>query len=549
MPYKLPAEIMDYLDIVDQEIFPVCKEQKQFSALVKRVFSTEDIYVDANQLAKYLSFQQYFPYKLFEWEKCIFALHCCTYISDTGLPRFPDLLMLVGRGAGKNGYLSFEDFCLLTNANGIRNYNIDIVATSEAQALTSFNEIREDVLEENRKVMSAAFKWTKEYIASKSTGSEMRFRTNNAKTKDGLRPGKIDYDEVHQYENYDNINVFSNALGKKPHPRITYATTDGYVRDGPLDDFKERAARILNGDDKDNGLLPFICRLDREEDAKNPELWTKANPSLPYRHDLRALMERQWVECQSNPGLYADFLTKRMNIPVGKPDCEVTSWENIKACNREIVNLDGRTCVGGVDYARSDDFVAVGLLFRDGDVRYWKTHTFVCANSADLPRIKVPIKEWVSQGLITMVDGVEVPGKLVTGWFEEQAKFYNIKAIGIDSFRFSFLSSEFEKIGYKPRAETKTIKLIRPSDQQLVEPIINSCFINQQIVWGDNRLMNWYTRNTKKVTSPHGNFSYEKIEPKSRKTDGFMAFVAAMSLEKEAETNVVSLGDLGAFVF
>lgn len=549
MGCKIPVEIQDYLDIVDRETYPVCKEQHLFSDMVKRAFADEDIYVDANQLAKYLSFQQYFPYKLFEWEKCILALHCCTYVSGTGLPRFPDLLMLVGRGAGKNGYLSFEDFCLLSNANGIRNYNIDIVATSEDQAITSFNEIREDVLEEHRKVMSKSFKWTKESISSKSTGSELRFRTNNVKTKDGLRPGKVDFDEMHQYENYDNINVFSNALGKKPHPRRTYATTDGYVRGGPLDEFKDRAMRILNGEDADNGLLPFICRLDSEDEAKDPALWPKANPSLPYRGDLRSLMERQWVECQTNPGLYSDFLTKRMNIPVGNRDQEVASWEDITACNREFINLTGRSCVGGVDYARSDDFVAVGLLFRDGDVRYWKSHTFVCTNSRDLSRIKAPIRDWASQGLITMVDDVEVPGRLVTQWFEEQASYFDIRAIAIDSFRYSFLSSEFEKIGYKPKAETRTVKLIRPSDQQLVEPVINSCFINKQIVWGDNRIMNWYTNNTKKSFSAHGNFSYEKIEPKSRKTDGFMAFVSAMTLEAELKNAAVDLGDIGAFVF
>jgi phage terminase large subunit-like protein len=45
---------------------------------------------------------------------------------------------IVGRGAGKNGYLSFEDFCLLSAANGVREYHIDTFAASEDQAKTSF---------------------------------------------------------------------------------------------------------------------------------------------------------------------------------------------------------------------------------------------------------------------------------------------------------------------------------------------------------------------------------------------------------------------------
>lgn len=39
--------------------------------------------------------------------------------------------------------------------------------------------------------------------------------------------------------------------------------------------------------------------------------------------------------------------------------------------------------------------------------------------------------------------------------------------------------------------------------------------------------MRWYTNNAKQVLDAKGNITYGKIEPKSRKTDGFMAMVAA----------------------
>jgi phage terminase large subunit-like protein len=44
-------------------------------------------------------------------------------------------------------------------------------------------------------------------------------------------------------------------------------------------------------------------------------------------------------------------------------------------------------------------------------------------------------------------------------------------------------------------------------------------------------MMRWYTNNTKLEPAPNNNFKYGKIEPKSRKTDGFMAFVNAFILE------------------
>ena len=44
-------------------------------------------------------------------------------------------------------------------------------------------------------------------------------------------------------------------------------------------------------------------------------------------------------------------------------------------------------------------------------------------------------------------------------------------------------------------------------------------------------MMRWYTWNVKAVTDKKGNVNYEKIEERSRKTDGFMAMAAAISAE------------------
>ena len=41
-------------------------------------------------------------------------------------------------------------------------------------------------------------------------------------------------------------------------------------------------------------------------------------------------------------------------------------------------------------------------------------------------------------------------------------------------------------------------------------------------------MMRWYTWNTYKKRDQKGNMSYEKIEPKLRKTDGFSALLHAL---------------------
>ena len=525
--------IQEYLDIIDNEVFPVCKEQKLLSKFIKNIFETENLIIDDEKVEKYFSYQKYFPFDLFPWEKFCFVLHNCVF-KENGLPRFPDLFILVGRGSGKNAYLGYEDFCLITPTNGIKNYDIDISANSEDQAKTTFMDIY-NILEDPKhtKKMKKHFYWNKEEIINLKTKSRIKFRTNNPKGKDGLRSGKVDFDEIHAYQNWENINVFTTGLGKKDHPRRTYITTNGDVREGPLDNLLEKAMLILNGEVEDNGFLPFICRLDDEDEVHNPENWAKANPSLPYRPSLMEQMKKEYADYKINPYVNSAFMTKRMNIPKGSKDIEVTSWENILATNKEIPDLEGASCTIGFDYTKVNDFLTVGLLFLKGGVYYWISHSWFCINSRDKDRIKAPLEEWQEKGLLTIVNDIEINPDIPCEWVQEQLIKYNCIKTGIDNFRLALLSKSLKKIGIDT-SDKEQVKIIRPSDIMKIVPVIDSLFNNHQIIWGDNPLMRWFTNNTKLTSKTLGNYVYDKIEPKSRKTDGFMAFVHAMIAAQDA---------------
>ena len=171
--YKDIPEVKNYIDLVKSGSIEVCKEQVLLIEYVKKCFEEENLFIDENLLHKYLSMQKYFPFKLFEWEVFCFTLHNCTY-SKPGILRWPDLFILVGRGAGKNGYLSFEDFCLISEYNEVKEYNIDICANAEDQARTSFDDVY-NVLEDNKSKMSKHFYWNKEIIYNHIRFFNMRF--------------------------------------------------------------------------------------------------------------------------------------------------------------------------------------------------------------------------------------------------------------------------------------------------------------------------------------------------------------------------------------
>lgn len=550
MKMKLCKEIQDYIDLVRSEKIEVCKEQIQLIELIEYTFENEDIYVDEEELKNYLSLQKYFPFQLLEWEVFCFTLHNCTY-KRNGELRWPDLFIEVGRGSGKNGYLAFEDFCLISQYNKVKKYHIDICANNEDQARTTFDDVY-DILEEHEKKLSKHFEWTKEVIKNKKTGSKLKFRTSNAKTKDGGRPGKVDFDEYHQYEDYKAIQVFKTGLGKKEHPRITITTTNGDVRDGPLDKIINRSKEILKRASEDNGLLPFICKLDDEKEVNNKKNWDKANPSLHRFPVLYSTMEKEYIDYLEDPISNSSFMTKRMNIPKGNADVEVTTWENILATNQEIPDLTGCTCIAGIDYAKTTDFVAAGLLFKYKGKFIWIHHTWVCESSKDLGRIKAPLREWEEKRLLTFIKGVEIPPETPANWLSEQAQKYNITTLWMDNYRYTLLARALREVGFDTdKKGVNNIRLARPSNEMLIAPVITSAFANHNIIYGENPLMRWYTNNSCLITSQAGNITYGKIEPKSRKTDGFKAFVAAMcgSVDLEDSGEVIEIDDLSFGVY
>lgn len=540
-------EITTYLDMIEHdEEYPVCKEQKMLGNFVKNVFETENLSINHEQLSKYLGYQKYFPYKLFEWEIFMFTLHNCVYRED-GLLRFPEAFLYMGRGGGKNGYLSFEDFCLLTPVNGVKDYHIDIFANSEDQAKTSFTDVY-NVMERNERKLQKFFKWNLEVITSKQTGSQLRFRTSNAKTKDGGRPGKVDFDEFHAYENYDVIRVAKTGLGKKKFPRSTIITTDGDVRDGPLDHMLARSKQILQGAIPDNGLLPFICKLDKKEEVNEERNWYKANPSLRYFPNLMDELRREYADYKMDNIGNAAFMTKRMNIPQGGMETEVTAWENIVACSRPA-KREPDVWVAGMDFARTTDFVAVVLFGLAGDEWVWQQHTWVCSQCKDLSRIKFPIQDAVERGLITWVEDVEIPPELPAKWLSEQMAEKRVIGVAIDDYRFGIMKKALEGVGFVSGKDGNILQ-VKGRNIMQIAPRLIAQLNRQQVAFGDDALMRWYINNTKQLLDTRGNITFGKIEPKTRKTDGFMAAVAAVTMvdRLELEQTNSAMG-FGVFTF
>lgn len=537
MPCEIPKEVLGYLESVEQDCPRACREQHALAAYVRRVFAQEDVYVDREQLGRYLGLVKYFPYdRLFPWEEFLLTLWDCTYKAD-GTPRWKTVLCMVGRGAGKDGFIAFDSACSISPYNPVAHYNVDICANNEEQAVTPVKDLAE-VLETPKweSKLRKHYYHTKELIQGRKNKGVMKGRTNNPKGRDGMRSGKVVFNEVHAFENYDNIKVFITGQGKVAQPRVGIFTSNGEVSDGPLDDYLARGRRILFEGEEDNGFLPFICCLESKDQVHDPENWFMSNPSLYYMPHLQQEIADEYRDWKDHPEQNGDFITKRMGIRAGFKEIAVTDYEKVKATNQTVPDLQGWSCTVGIDYAELSDWAAVNLHFRRGAERYDINHAWMCLQSRMLSRVKAPWKEWAERGLVTVVDDVSIHPDLLAQYIAKAAEKYNLKMLAMDHYRWTLVSESLRKIGFDAADKTR-VKMIRPSDIMQVEPVIQECFDRGLFHWGDNPCLRWAVNNTKRVASSRqlgvdtGNFIYAKIEARSRKTDPFMALVASMVVE------------------
>ena len=508
--------------------------------LKEKVLKRDDIYFDNDLIDKYVRFAEKNFFPLAKYQKFITPF-IFLYYKESGEVFFDEFLITLARGGGKNGFMSTRDAFFISPLYPIKNYDVTITANSEKQGKVSFEEVYETI---QAKGLENHYYLTKMNITGRANNSVFAFRTNNPKTMDSARDGCLEFDEIHQFEDTKAVDVQRSGLGKIAHPRTFYNGTNGYVRGGFYDKMIEESMQILKGEVDDFKLFPFICKLDEPEEVDDPANWPKANPMLdedsPYAKRLFAQVKKDYDKLELNPSGRQEFMTKRMNLPEADLEKDVTTREKLLATLRQPqIDLTGRSCVAGFDYASIRDFASVGLLFKDNDEFIWMQHSFVRKAFIRDFKPKAPLVEWEEQGLLTIVDEPSIDPRHLVNKLVEWRNSYQIELVCADGFRMDLLKPLLEDAGFEHEF------LRNPGAiQSKVAPIIEDGFANERFAFFEDRMMLWYTDNTYVKEDGNGNKRYLKKEPVRRKTDGFHAFVAALyKRELIAEGNLADFLD------
>lgn len=535
--------------------------------LKREILSKDDeYYFNDDQIEDYITFSETWYFELDEWEKFI-APFVFLYKHSNNFPVFRIFIIILGRGAGKNGFISTIAHFLSSSLHGVPEYDVSIVANSEYQAKTSFEEIYNKIIKSSD--LSAIrtqdttfndepvgeFEPRKSVISSQETQAKIMFHTSNARTKDGGREGALIFDEFHEYEDSQLVDVFTGGLGKKPNPRQFFLGTKGFLREAYFDMYYQRVTDILNGDIPFNGIFPYVAELDDLSEMDEESMWPKANPALqeplsPRAETLLETIRDEYFELAYQPSKRPAFVTKRMNFVEGDMEHSVASKEELDATRRQFFDFEGLKPIGGLDFGSVRDFASCGLLFKK-DLDYaFKQHSYVIKNFVDVHYgysntanqfgggKKAPIKKWEQDGHLTVKDEPSLNPMHIVDWFVKARELYGVEKIIADNYKLDILRPLLEAEGFEVEA------IRRPqSIHPLVAPRIEDGFANGKIIFADDDMMRWYTNNVYVKETSNGKI-FDKKEAVKRKTDGFQSFVHTMYRANELDEQVDVSGSL-----
>lgn len=445
----------------------------------------------------------------------------------TGLRRFNEGLIVVGRGNGKSTMVSGNAIYGVSKDDE-RGADVYLLANSKDQASIVFNECSTQIKDSR---IASRFRTLRSAIHYDSTRGCIQHRASDSRKLDGLNPSMAIFDEIHAFRDFKLINVIKRGMNKRRQPLALYITTMGTVLDGPLMYFYSLFADAMTPgklrEDVADRMFAFICELDADDDVEDAGKWIKANPSIGVLLDLEQL-KGDWERCKHIPQERSDFICKQLDVFTNNAEAKFVDFEVLARNDRAIdeASLMGRDCYGGFDLSMTEDFTAAALEFElDDGAIYWLGHTWVPQKKVDADNEKIPYYEWAMQGHLTIVPGEYVQYELVQRWFREMAKRYAIRSIGYDPANAMRLVQSMQ-------ADGLALNVVRQGPLTLNAPMKNlrEVLLDGRLVYNNNPLCRWYLDNVKIRQNARDAEKENWVPSKTNryaKIDGFAALLNA----------------------
>lgn len=385
------------------------------------------------------------PMKLMLWQKAfIESLYSFKMIGERteegqAIDRFKRSLLLISRKNAKS-----ETCSGIANSEFVTgNEGADIVCSSNDDAQASIIYDSVDTMRQLYDPNDLDTKRNQRFILNKNTNTKIYKLSDRTRNKEGRNIDFAILDEAHEMKTNEIAKSIEQSQSVKDNPKFIIITTEGFVKDGFLDEELKKARAIIKGEDDSASArrtLPWLYTQDSESEIfRNPKSWQKSNPSLGIIKKV-SYLEEQIDLARKSKSDRIFVLSKDFNIK----QSSVEAWLNPEDYDYKAVfdleEFRGCHCLGHVDLAETTDLCCAKILLMkpDDKTKYIYTQYFIPERKLlpeyDDHQAGAKYKEWAKDGFITICEGNEIDLAVVADWF--YLKLY--KEYGIILFKSGY---------------------------------------------------------------------------------------------------------------
>lgn len=463
---------------------------------------------------------------------------------------YQEYLLLIGRKCGKTPLVAAMDlaewFCGEMGTKVLCSSNDYEQADLMFQAIDAMREESKTLEKVTRRNIKGIYFGNKKQKKSKGKFSRQNkgsIRKISAKTgaKEGknIKVGSVD--EAHELKDNSSTMPIRQALSTQDEPIYGELTTEGFTRDGYLDNRLVEARKVLKGElDRPRWLIWLHTQDSEEEIWRDESSWVKSNPDLGVIKKwsfLRTMVE----EAKTSSATKAFVLAKDFNLPQSVSSAWLQQSDIINLNTFDLKDFVGSFYIAGNDFAETTDLCSSTILLKKANDKtsYFHTHYWIPESKLYNSPDDVDYSKWAREGWLTIVDGNSVDSSLVADYHFQLLKDYDLKPYisGYDNrFAKDYVNRHAEIFGEKLTINIPQDFKVLNNPMKTLEADIRDSLVNYQ----DNPVCKWCFENTGIVLDKFGRMMPTKMDT-TKRIDGTTSKIICYATYEQNKSGFMAL--------
>ena len=473
--------------------------------------------------------------KLSLWQKASLSLIFGIVDAD-GNRQFTEVVLVVGRKQGKT-----------LIAGGIGNYmayaagefgsEIYYLAPKLDQAdlcfgAFEFNVHQEPDLDKRTKSTKSRGLYIQE---SNTTIKKLPFSDRKA---DGYNPMLYVGDEIASWPGQRGLRqweVMVSGTGAREEPLGIAISSAGYENEGIFDELVKRGTGFLNGNSREEHLLPILYMIDDLSKWNDLNELQKSLPGLGESVNVKFILSEIAI-AEGSLSKKTEFITKYCNRKQNASLAWFSRETVDKAFGWNYKLEDFRNCyaLGGIDLSQTTDLTSACVLIEREEIIWIYSHFWLPANRLEeaTKRDDIPYQAMITRGLLSASGEEFIDYHDVFDWFISLVRDYQIYPlqVGYDRYSAQYLVQDMERACFHMESVFQGYNLTGIEDN--FEGMLREGKIR---VMDDNDLLKIHMMDSAQQiennTSAHPRKKLVKISKKAH-VDGVAAILDAMCMRQ-----------------